>query len=128
MSDALWDALNEVNRLKGKLESERQKGYEQGCKECKTNTGGEGNLLLKLNETAYELTKYKKKLMACEVRSSKYFEYELNTRKNGSKYIRVLIYSNEHFNYIEVGRFNLSKNEWVQNNFSVEDVLEDIKS
>lgn len=88
----------------------------------------EEQLLSKLNETAYELTKCRKKLMACEIKNSKYFEYEINIRKNGSKYIRVLIYSNEHFNYIEVGRFNLSKNEWVQNNFSTEDILEDIKS
>ena len=64
---------------------------------------------------------------AQKILNKQYFDYKIYKRKNGTKFIKILIYSNEHDGYIEVGRINMSKNEWVQNNFSMQDIFGDIK-
>jgi hypothetical protein len=59
--------------------------------------------------------------------AAKKFDYVLCTRKNGTKFIKVVHYSCEFDGWIEIARINLSKHEWVQNNFSIEDVFEELK-
>ena len=59
--------------------------------------------------------------------NKKYFEYQIYTRKNGTKFIKILFDSIEHGGFVEIGRVNISKHEWVQNNFSMKDILDDLK-
>lgn len=77
----------------------------------------------KNTELKRELAKYKAK----ESRSQKTFNYILCTRKNDTKFIKVVYDSYEADGWIEIARINLSKNEWVQNNFSMEDVFGELK-
>jgi hypothetical protein len=62
-----------------------------------------------------------------ENKNKNYFEYKIYTRENGHKFIKILVYSNEGGGYVEVGRINLTRSEWVRDNFSIEEVLDDIK-
>lgn len=79
-----------------------------------------GNENIKLKR---ELVKYKAK----EALNKKQFNYILCTRKNGDKFIKIIYDSYEVDGWVEVARINLSKNEWVQNNFSIKDVFEELK-
>lgn len=57
-----------------------------------------------------------------------YFEYALCTRKNGTKFIKITAYSADYGDDVEIARINLSKNEWVQDNFSIKDIFGELKS
>lgn len=70
-----------------------------------------------------ELLKYKAK----EALSQRIFEFVLCTRKNGTKFIKIVYYSNEAAGWVEIARINLSKNEWVQDNFTTEEVYEELR-
>ena len=70
-----------------------------------------------------ELAQYKAK----EVLNRKQFAYILCTRKNGSKFIKIVYDSYEVDGWVEIARINLSKSEWVENRFSIEDVLDELQ-
>lgn len=70
-----------------------------------------------------DISKYKAK----ELRDKKMFDYVLCTRKNGTKFIKVVYDSYESDGWVEIARINLSKNEWVRNRFSIEDLFDDLK-
>ncbi len=82
------------------------------------NDLGEENLKLKR-----ELSKYKAK----EILNRKQFDYILCTKKNGNKFIKVIYDSYEADGWVEVARINLSKSEWVEDRFSIEDVLDELQ-
>ena len=54
------------------------------------------------------------------------FEWKLAKRKNGSKFLKLIYYSNEAGGYVEAGRFNISNAELVNNDWSIEGVLREI--
>ena len=70
-----------------------------------------------------ELLKYKAK----EVKNKKVLDFVLCVRKNGTRFIKIIFYSHYHDGWGEVARINLSKNEWVQDNFSVQEIFEELK-
>ena len=87
------------------------------------NNEKEKELLQKLNDLNRSLAKYKAK----EVLSRKQFDYVIGKTKKGNRFIKVIYDSYEDNGWVEVARIHLSKNEWVQNTFSIEDILDDLK-
>lgn len=75
----------------------------------------------KLKELKRKLKQYEAK----EVLNRKCFKYELFDTHRGNTHIRVLFENQD--GLIEVARIYLSKNLWVRENFSIEDVYEDLK-
>ncbi|WP_404466565.1 hypothetical protein [Planococcus rifietoensis] len=55
------------------------------------------------------------------------FSYQLCERKNGNKFIKVLLYINDADGYVEVGRIKGSKSYWTDNGYGeIEDVYEEL--
>ena len=88
-----------------------------------------------ITETIHALQEENKKLeqkvlkyRAKEVINKRMFDYILCTRKNGSKFIKIIYDSHEIDGWVEIAKINLSRNEWVQNNFSIEDVLGEVNN
>jgi len=57
----------------------------------------------------------------------KTFKWQKCKRKNGNEFLKLIWYSNEADGWVEVGRFNMSKSEFVQNVWSLNDIYEDLK-
>jgi len=77
-----------------------------------------------------EIRELKKQLLSYKAKENmnrKTFDYIMSEPPKGNKFIKIIYDSNEHNGYIEIGRIKLSKNEWVQNNFSIKDILDEIK-
>lgn len=56
------------------------------------------------------------------------FDYQLHERKNGSKFIKVLLYIFDADGYVEVGRINQSKSHWVDQGYGeIEDIYHELK-
>ena len=55
------------------------------------------------------------------------FKWHRCKRKNGTEFLKLIAYDNEVAGYIEVGRFNISKNEYIQNNWSMNDIYEELR-
>lgn len=55
-------------------------------------------------------------------------EYQLCKRKNGSKFIKVLLYIFDADGCVEVGRINQTKSHWVENGYGeIEDIYHELK-
>lgn len=52
-------------------------------------------------------------------------EYQLHERKNGSKFIKILLYINDADGYVEVARVNQSKSHWNDNGYGELDEIYD---
>jgi len=57
----------------------------------------------------------------------KVFKWQKCKRKNGTEFLKLIWYSNDADGWVEVGRFNMSKSEFVQNIWSLNDIYEDLK-
>lgn len=56
------------------------------------------------------------------------FEYQLCERKNGTKYIGILLYVNDADGYVEVGRINQLKSHWVNQGYGeIEEIYDELK-
>ncbi len=56
----------------------------------------------------------------------KMFNFTLCDRKNGTRFIKIIYYDSEAGGWVEVARINLSKNEWVQDNFTMKDIFDEL--
>lgn len=77
----------------------------------------------KINSLQKELSGYKVK----EALSKSDFKYVLCTRKNGSKFIKVIYDSYDVNGWVEIARINMSKSQWVTERFSIEDLIAELK-
>ena len=58
---------------------------------------------------------------------NKTFEWQKCKRKNGTEFLKLIYYSPSVNGYIEVGRFNMSKQELVQNEWSLDEILRELQ-
>lgn len=58
--------------------------------------------------------------------SSGVFEWVKCKRKNGTEFLKLVYYSENANGYVEVGRFNMSKSELIQNEWSLEDIKREL--
>ena len=56
------------------------------------------------------------------------FKWQKCKRKNGSEFLKLIYYSQTVDGYVEVGRFNMSKQELVQNEWSLNEIYEVLKN
>jgi len=56
------------------------------------------------------------------------FKWQKCKRKNGSEFLKLIYYSRTVDGYVEVGRFNMSKQELVQNEWSLDEIYEVLKN
>ena len=75
-------------------------------------------LMIKITKE-YRALKYSKKPL---------FEWILCKRKNGTEFMKLVYYSNEAGGNIEAGRFNMSKSEQVNNDWTIEEIINEIKN
>lgn len=55
------------------------------------------------------------------------FSYQLCERKNGNKFIKVLLYINDADGYVEVGRIKCAKSYWTDNGYGdIEDMYAEL--
>lgn len=54
------------------------------------------------------------------------FEWIKCKRKNGTEFLKLVYYSTDANAFVEVGRFNMSKSELVQNDWNLEDIKREI--
>ena len=84
----------------------------------------EKEFLSEIKNMKRELMRYQAK----EALNCKQFDFQLCTTNKGNKFIKIIYDSYEAGRWVEVARIHLSKNEWVQNNFSIKDIFEELKS
>ena len=80
-----------------------------------------------LHQEIRELKKQLSSYKAKEIMNRKIFDFTIGKTRKGNKFIKIIYDSYELNGWVEVGRIKLSKNEWVWNNFTIEDVLEELK-
>lgn len=56
------------------------------------------------------------------------FKWQKCKRKNGSEFLKLIYYSRTVDGYVEVGRFNMSKQELVQNEWSLNEIYEELSN
>ncbi|HEX7065882.1 MAG TPA: hypothetical protein VF199_12505 [Bacillales bacterium] len=54
------------------------------------------------------------------------FEWIKCKRKNGPEFLKLVYYSPDANGYVEVGRFNISNSEFVQNDWDLDDIKREI--
>ena len=59
--------------------------------------------------------------------NDKIFKWHKCTRKNGTKFLKLIYYSPTVDGYVEVGRFNMSKSELPQNEWTLEEILKEVE-
>ena len=57
---------------------------------------------------------------------NKIFEWHKCKRKNGTEFLKLIYYSPSVNGYIEVGRFNMSKQELVQSEWSLDEIVREL--
>lgn len=57
------------------------------------------------------------------MKNQKIFEWVKCKRKNGTEFLKLIYYSPTVDGYVEVGRFNMSKQELVQNEWTLGEIL-----
>lgn len=55
------------------------------------------------------------------------FKWQKCKRKNGTEFLKLITWDNDAGGYIEVGRFNMSKCEYIQNNWNLNDIYDELK-
>jgi len=63
-----------------------------------------------------------------DIKLPKIFEWKKYKRKNGTEFLKLIYYSPSVNGYVEVGRFNMSKQELVQNEWSLDEIYEVLKN
>lgn len=58
---------------------------------------------------------------------SKTFKWIKCKRKNGVEFLKLIYYSNYCNGYVEAGRFNMSKQEVVQDNWNINEIFEELE-
>ncbi len=57
----------------------------------------------------------------------KTFKWHKCKRKNGTEFLKLIWYSNEADGWVEAGRFNMSKSEFVQNQWTLNEIYEELE-
>jgi hypothetical protein len=61
-----------------------------------------------------------------EVKNKKIFEWIKCKRKNGTEFLKLIYYRYESDGYAEVGRFNMTKDEIINNEWSIDEILKEL--
>jgi|GEM_PF-2711005 hypothetical protein len=61
------------------------------------------------------------------MKSQKIFEWVKCKRKNGTEFLKLFYYSPNADGYVEAGRFNMTKSEFVNNEWTLEEILRELK-
>lgn len=64
---------------------------------------------------------------AYEAKNQKIFKWIKCKRKNGTEFLKLIYYRYESDGYIEVGRFNMTKSECVNSEWSLDEILEELE-
>lgn len=62
-----------------------------------------------------------------EMKERKTFEWVKCKRKNGKEFLKLIYYSPAVDGYIEAGRFNISTNETVQNEWTLDEIKKEVE-
>ncbi len=63
---------------------------------------------------------------AYEVKNQKNFKWIKCKKKNGAAFLKLIYYPYESDGYVEVGRFNMTKAECVNNDWSIDEILAEL--
>ena len=55
------------------------------------------------------------------------FKWHKCKRKNGTEFLKLIYYSPLFDGYVEAGRFNISKHEVIQNEWSIDEILRELE-
>lgn len=61
-----------------------------------------------------------------QITSESPFKWVKYKRKNGTEFLKLIAYSYYAQGYIEIGRFNMSKDETVNTEWTLDEILEEI--
>lgn len=76
-----------------------------------------------LNTAIRELLKHR----ANEIKNKKAFKWIKCKRKNGTEFLKLIYYSYEADGWVETGRFNMTKSEFVCNQWSLNEIFEELQ-
>lgn len=77
-------------------------------------------------ESAIKMLKDYKTIKSKELINKPVLEWVECKRKNGTKFLKLVYYSTYVDGYIEVGRFNMSKYEVPNNEWTIEEILSEL--
>lgn len=63
---------------------------------------------------------------AYEAKNQKIFKWIKCKRKNETEFLKLIYYRYESDGYVEVGRFNMTKNEIANNEWSIDEILAEL--
>ena len=98
---------------------------------CNTGVIGHSLLLKEIDklQKENEQLKYHNKRLQDIINKINYkiFKWHKCKRKNGDEFLKLIYYSPTVDGYVEAGRFNMSKQELVQNEWSINEILRELE-